>query len=675
MKKMVFVVLAALLIFTPLVFSVQSSELFEFPKLLLIYFGASLLFPLLVFRLPKLKQKIINPKTKNIKFFVLGTGLFLLSQLLATFFSIDSHVSFFGYYSRFNGGLLSLFSYLTISISVLFFLNREQVEKLLKIALLAGIFTALWGLPSHFGHDFICLMISGKFNTDCWTSSFVPQLRLFSTLGQPNWFATYLLILIFINFYFFVSGRSLLPKKFRQYSPFLTVLLFLLFTLELIWTNSRSGLLTYLILVPLFFAIMFIKQKAKFKKLLKQTFYLLPAIVLLTISLALWPFLSSRLNSLFVQSQPVITKVQKQTSAPAAELKITPSSQIRLIVWQGAWKLAQQYPLFGTGVETFAYAYNFTRPVEHNLTSEWNYVYNKAHNELLNYLATTGWFGLITYLLMFTAFLAPAVNILFTKKSRADLEPEVKDFALCYLGIMASIFIMNFFGFSTTVTSLFFYLLPAAMLIFLQKLSSSDNYKELSLEQLAVYFVWIMFSFIYLLNYFTADRYYAKAKQYKQVQDFTNAYISGQKALDLRKEPVYLDQQAAVAANLAALQQIQRNNPQAKQFTQEAIDYNNQTLSLSPKNVFYYKTRAKIFYVLSMIYVDQTDQSADYLFKAIQALETASELAPTDPIIPYTHASLIELTEPDKALKLIQRSLMLKPDYNEAKELQKRLQI
>jgi len=184
-----------------------------------------------------------------------------------------------------------------------------------------------------------------------------------------------------------------------------------------------------------------------------------------------------------------------------------------------------------------------------------------------------------------------------------------------------------------------------------------------------------MFSFIYLLNYFTADRHYAKAKQYKQVQDFTNAYISGQKALDLRKEPVYLDQQAAVAANLAALQQIQRNNPQAKQFTQEAIDYNNQTLSLSPKNVFYYKTRAKIFYVLSMVYVDQPDRSADYLFKAIQALETASELAPTDPVIPYTHAGLIELTEPDKALKLIQRSLMLKPDYNEAKELQKRLQI
>jgi O-antigen ligase len=56
--------------------------------------------------------------------------------------------------------------------------------------------------------------------------------------------------------------------------------------------------------------------------------------------------------------------------------------------------------LFGTGVETFAYAYYFVRPQAHNLTSEWDYLYNKAHNEYLNYFATTGFIGLGTYLLV-----------------------------------------------------------------------------------------------------------------------------------------------------------------------------------------------------------------------------------------------------------------------------------
>ncbi|MBP7832915.1 MAG: hypothetical protein KA035_04060, partial [Candidatus Levybacteria bacterium] len=39
-------------------------------------------------------------------------ALFLLSQILSTTFSMDPYVSFWGYYTRFNGGLLSLISYI-----------------------------------------------------------------------------------------------------------------------------------------------------------------------------------------------------------------------------------------------------------------------------------------------------------------------------------------------------------------------------------------------------------------------------------------------------------------------------------------------------------------------------------------------------------------------------------
>ena len=347
-----------------------------------------------------------------------------------------------------------------------------------------------------------------------------------------------------------------------------------------------------------------------------------------------------------------------------------------MIVWEGAWKLGQKYPLFGTGVETFAYAYNFTRPVSHNLTSEWNYVYNKAHNELLNYLATSGYFGLISYLLMFLAFV-----VLGFQTWRQSAKTDFGLFALvCLLGI----FMMNFFGFSTTITNLHFYLLPALLLIYLREdnnlASPTANTerslsRELSFGQLALYFVWLLFAFVYLLNYFSADLNYARAKEYKQTQDFTNAYIYGQKALDLRKEPVYLDQQAGVSANLAALQQIQKNNPQAKEFSRQAIEYNNLSLVMSPKNVLYYKTRAKVFYVLSMSYIDNPELSNSYFNQSLKALAKASQLAPNDPIIPYTQAGLLWQTEPEKALILLEKALELKPNYLEAKELLKQLQI
>jgi O-antigen ligase len=73
-------------------------------------------------------------------------------------------------------------------------------------------------------------------------------------------------------------------------------------------------------------------------------------------------------------------------------------------------------PLFGTGVETFAFAYYTYRPAQHNMTSEWDYLYNKAHNEYLNYLATIGILGLGSYLLMIRSFSGLQLKSIFSKQ-------------------------------------------------------------------------------------------------------------------------------------------------------------------------------------------------------------------------------------------------------------------
>lgn len=680
MKRFVFLVLSFLVVLTPLIFSPRSSELFEFPKLLLIYLGASLLLPLIIFNFPKLKRRLWKNQPPLLRITLLAVLLFLTSQLASAWLSIDNHTSFFGYYSRFNGGLLSLIAYLIIFFSALGFLTRERVLLLLKITLYSGLVVALWGLPSHFGYDFICLAATKRLDAGCWTADFVPQVRLFSTLGQPNWLATYLLILINITLYFLVSNQALLPKKSKKHSSLLAGLLFVLFSVELLWTNSRSGLLTYGITNLFFFCAYFLKQRKALFKLSRPVIYLPLFTFLAILIVTAWPILSSIkvLNHNLTSTQSQQSRRLK-TNSDKNQTLITPSSQIRLIVWQGAWQLAHKYPWFGTGVETFAIAYNFTRPVAHNLTSEWNFVYNKAHNELLNYLATTGWVGLSSYLLLFMIFLTPAGLVLLKP---AGINLDHWQFSLFYLTTIVGIFIMNLFGFSTTVTSLFYYLLPALILVYGQNpapaktesINERSLTRELNFGQVALYFAWLLFCSVYLLNYFTADYHYARAREFRQIQDFTNAYINGQKALDLRREPTYLDQQAGIAANLAALQQIQRNNPQAKQFSQQAIDYNNEALSQSSKNVFYYKTRAKIFYTLSLSFVDNPTLSSQYLFKAIQALKTAQRLAPTDPIIPFTLAGLIQINEPDQAVNLLKTAIILKPNYTEANDLLQQLQ-
>src|SRR5690606_10005656 len=58
------------------------------------------------------------------------------------------------------------------------------------------------------------------------------------------------------------------------------------------------------------------------------------------------------------------------------------TGQMRLLVWQGSLKLIEQRPWLGSGPETFAYSFLSQRPAAMNLTTEWNFLYNKAHNEV-----------------------------------------------------------------------------------------------------------------------------------------------------------------------------------------------------------------------------------------------------------------------------------------------------
>jgi len=151
----------------------------------------------------------------------------------------------------------------------------------------------------------------------------------------------------------------------------------------------------------------------------------------------------------------------------------TESGDIRKIVWTGAFDLFKKYPVFGSGVETFAFAYYQTRPMEHNLTSEWNFLYNKAHNEYLNYLSTTGVLGITTYLSLIF-YILYLLNIKIFK----DRENIHINSAL--LSGFISILITNFFGFSTVGLNVLLFIFPA---IFIALKGETDSDVESTVKQ------------------------------------------------------------------------------------------------------------------------------------------------------------------------------------------------
>src|SRR5260221_414389 len=115
-----------LLVFTvPLFFTWVNEELFEFNKIELVYAYTIIIATLWICRI--IHQKRIAIKRTP---FDLPIALFLISQIISTIFSMDPHTSVFGYYTRFNGGLLSTISYITLFYAAINNLKKKDLRQL-----------------------------------------------------------------------------------------------------------------------------------------------------------------------------------------------------------------------------------------------------------------------------------------------------------------------------------------------------------------------------------------------------------------------------------------------------------------------------------------------------------------------------------------------------------------
>ena len=138
-----------LFLLVPLAFTSATSELFELNKMWLVW-GLTIIIGASWFIKMILQKRILLCRTP----LDIPIGLFLLSQIISTIFSLDPHVSLWGYYSRFNGGLLSIISYILLYYAFLSNFDSQKlsagVRRLLTISLISGLIVALWQLPSPF---------------------------------------------------------------------------------------------------------------------------------------------------------------------------------------------------------------------------------------------------------------------------------------------------------------------------------------------------------------------------------------------------------------------------------------------------------------------------------------------------------------------------------------------
>jgi Flp pilus assembly protein TadD len=340
----------------------------------------------------------------------------------------------------------------------------------------------------------------------------------------------------------------------------------------------------------------------------------------------------------------------------------TDSGEIRKIVWQGAIKVWQRYPIFGSGLETFAYSYYQDRPLAHNLVSEWDFLYNKAHNEFLNFLATTGIVGLLSYVILLGYFSWFSFTKLISAK---NTNSQALIFA-SILGAVAALSVSNFFGFSTVMVTVLLYLffaIPAVLTgaeeesVKTVKELSSSSYLLLSATGLfCIFFLRVIF------QYWSADVDYTKGKAYLEAGYLEQGVeLLNTATAKNSQEATFYDELANQYALYAVAYAQQEQTAQAQALMIAADEMAQTVHKLNPRQLNFYKTRTRVYITLAQI-------KPEYLETAKQILVDARSLAPTDPKLVYNLGIVeISLSDIDGGIASLKEAVELKPNYESAR--------
>ncbi len=716
----------------PFIFFWGNDELFEFNKMLFVYGFTVLVTGLHLSRMIIEKKLLYRHYWLNYPILI-----FLCSQLLSTVFSLHPYTSFFGYYTRVNGGLLSIICYTLLYLVFIANGEKKHWRQITPYLFISSILIGFYAIGEHYGHSFSCLLISGNFNVKCWVQ--LVDQRVFATFGQPNWLAAYNVTLIGlgINLIFTASKKSrpnwlkeieiiaggiyaaaligvfkikkinevfmkisIANPDAKQLKAAILLLGFIIFAaiavlllayvyrwrvfifaagiytnfIALIFTQSRSGMIAFfasLLFTGCLLIFYWWRQKCLQKQLLTFSLVLLG---FLFAALILGTVYTPSLNQL-IPKKVLAQSVATTSSSPIPpevpthlrhiNFKITDSGEIRKIVWRGAWAIYLAHPFLGTGLETFAYSYYAFRPQDHNWVSEWDFLYNKAHNELLNYAANSGTLGLLSYLSIFICLVVGSFKLL-RKKALSPYR------AYLIIGVNAGLLalsITNFFGFSTVVAQVLLYLYLGIAAIILsppQKATTiKDNWQN-KWQSVSLSLVGIVMFCCYhqLIVIWLADHYYASCKTtIAKPGRLNQALTDCTRAVKLRPhEALYQIELGDYYAQYAA--QLALKTPQHEAVTQLvnlSLQYANAGFALNHSNLNFYKTRFRTFASLGTI-------DPKFIAEAQRTLEAAIKLSPTDPKLTYYYATLLDAQgETTQAQAWLEKTLQLRPLYLEAR--------
>ncbi len=369
----------------PLLFSSKLYLSFTLPQT--VFFRAATVIFTALFFFYLAKRKIF-PAAKNIgkSSALILLCLFFFASLLSLVFGVSPVISFFGSYFRQQGFLTELhyllFFALIICAHGLLGLRHngsgaKAQMRFFNIFFLAfscsGSLIALYGILQKIGFDPLF---------ENFFSAFLYG-RIFSTLGQPDFLATYLLIPAAMSLALTFKEEKLL-RRIGFAGLFLQVIAITL-------TLSRGGLLGLFVFLILFAFLLLRLEKRKKLSIILAAFFCAAVIGGIGLQLAKSTPLGAKLNT-----QPFISRFIFQGESLR-------SIESRLMIWQGALGTFFDSPFLGNGQETLSFTFPKYSDAKLLDLEPYQSLVDRAHNFLLDKLTNIGLFGTLPYLFFIAA--------------------------------------------------------------------------------------------------------------------------------------------------------------------------------------------------------------------------------------------------------------------------------
>ncbi len=266
--------------------------------------------------------------------------------------------------------------------------------------------------------------------------------RLYGTIGNPPFLASYLLLTIYIGFIVLLNTQK------KYFKAFYIVLIFLS-AVVIYLTATRGAILSGLIGLMIMSAFhIFKKIKLKKWKLINTV---ITAIVIVCFSVAAVTIITSRRDYSFEDSTTLFR---------FASMFSDDSVKARFNAWEMAWNGIKEKPVLGWGQENFIGIYSVNHiPIKGEQV--WT---DRAHNIVIEWLINAGILGLSAYIAML-GFAVYTIRKKYIEQLISQKETVV------IVTVLSVYFIQNLFTFDTVNT----YFILFALMAYIDIIGTPNN--------------------------------------------------------------------------------------------------------------------------------------------------------------------------------------------------------